>query len=139
MSRISINEYFLKFLQDLNRMIVEEGELGAFEYMFQGTGMKGDFLVLKNYNTRAIYYIRADTVRSDHMDMNSISSSYEDCVIRLPNASEEEYFQASTVYSVLSLECEKELQLALHNLATYARDQLGLYNDELWHKPYSDM
>lgn len=134
-----LNDYFLKFLQDLNRTIVHDGELGAFEYYMSGTGMKGDYLVLKNYNTRAIYHIRSDHVTSDHMDMQNISSSYEERVIRLPNASEEEYFQTSTLYPLLSMECEKELQLAIHNIATYARDQLGLYNDELWRKPYSDM
>lgn len=139
MSRLTINDYFLKFLQDLNRTIVEDGELGAFEYYMSGTGMKGDYLVLKNYNTRMVYFIRADSITSDHMDMSSISSSYEERVIRLPNATEEEYFQASTLYPVLSIECEKELQLAMHNIATYARDLLGLYNDELWHKPYSDI
>ena len=134
-----LNDYFLKFLQDLNRTIVEDGELGDFEYLMSGTGMKGDYLVLKNYKTRMIYHIRADNVKSDHMDMQSISSSYEEHVIRLPNASEEEHFQASTLYEVLSLECEQELQLAMHNIATYARDLLCLYNDDLWHKPYSDM
>lgn len=139
MSRLTINDYFLKFLQDLNRTIVEDGELGAFEYYMSGTGMKGDYLVLKNYNTRMVYFIRTDSITSEHMDMLGISSPYEERVIRLPNATEEEYFQTSTVSPVLSMECEKELQLAMHNIATYARDQLGLYNDELWHKPYSDM
>lgn len=139
MAIIRINEHFLTFLKHLNIMITENGELGSYEYHMQGTGMKGDLLVLKNYTTREIYHITADRVTSDHMDMGSISSAYENAVLRLPNSTEEQYFQASTLCEVLSMECEQELQLAMHNLATYTRDLLGLYNDELWHKPYSDM
>lgn len=137
---MTTSDYFLAFLQNLNRTIVQEGELGDFEYTMQGTGMRGDFIVLKNYKTREVYYVRSKDVKSDHMDNPlGISTSCQQTAIRMPNCSEEQYFQASTVLDIITQECEQELQLAMHNLATYTRDMLCLYNDDLWHKPYSDM
>lgn len=140
-TRMDISSLLHVFLKEMNRTIVQDGEMGHFKYGFQGSGSgTNDLWVLQNFENRQIFRIGSNSVEYDIMDIYDpfpLSTDNVNIAIRIPY-NEEQNFQESTVRAVISTECEQELQLALHNLAAYIRDGLQLYNDELWKKPYSD-
>ena len=134
---MNVNDQLYKFLKELNRTIVVDGELGSFKVDMGSSNMgTNTYLHMCNYTTHDKFVVRQNVIEWQSLQWDDFDDNPEYYAVRIQD--EELNFQQSTILDVITIDTEEELRLALHNLCTFIRDSLNLYDDVLWRKPYSD-